>query len=73
MLLKKTIDRVINYYRNKEYSDEWIEVRLKEILNRKKLTDVWKENGITDSYEYVMLTNEIYKSFSDIKAHEYKI
>ena len=69
---EKAIDRAINYYRNKGYSDSWIEIRLKGILNRKKLTDVWKENGITENYEYAMLTNEIYKTWSGMKANEYK-
>lgn len=66
------IDRAIDYYRKKGYSDEWIEVRLKSILNRKKLTDVWKEGGITKPMEYAMLTNEIYKGWSGMKASEYK-
>ena len=69
---EKAIDRAIDYYRKKSYSDSWIEVRLKGILNRKKLTDVWKENGITENYEYAMLTNEIYKTWSGMKANEYK-
>ena len=69
---EKAIDRAINYYRNKGYSDSWIEIRLKGILNRKKLTDIWKENGITKNYEYAMLTNEIYKTWSGMKANEYK-
>ncbi len=55
------IKRSINYYRNRGYSDKWIESRLKGILDRNKLTDVWKENGITKDYEYAILTNEIYK------------
>lgn len=66
------IDRAIDYYRKKGYSDEWIEVRLKSILNRKKLTDIWKEGGITKPMEYAMLTNEIYKGWSGMKASEYK-
>lgn len=66
------INRAIDYYRKKGYEDEWIEVRLKGILNRKKLTDVWKENGINKNYEYAMLTNEIYKTWSGMKANEYK-
>ena len=66
------IDRAIDYYRKKGYSDEWIEVRLKSILNRKKLTDVWKEGGITKPMEYAMLTNEIYKTWSGMNAGEYK-
>ncbi len=34
------IRRAINYYRNKGYSDRWIEARLKGILDRNKLTDI---------------------------------
>ena len=69
---EKAINRAIDYYRNKGYDDSWIEVRLKGILNRKKLTDVWKENGINQNYEYAILTNEIYKTWSGMKANEYK-
>ena len=54
------------------YSDEWIETRLKGILNRNKLTDICKENGIKEDYEYAILTNEIYKEWSSMKANEYK-
>ena len=69
---EKAINRAIDYYRNKGYDDSWIEVRLKGILNRKKLTDVWKENGINKDFEYAILTNEIYKTWSGMKANEYK-
>ncbi len=69
---EKAIDRAVSYYRDRGYSDEWIEKRLKGILNRKKLTDVWKDGGITESYEYAILTNEIYKAWSGMKASEYK-
>ncbi len=66
------MSRAIDYYRNRGYSDKWIEARLKGILDRKKLTDVWKENGITKSYEYAVLTNEIYQEWSGMKASKYK-
>lgn len=66
------INRAIDYYRGRGYSDQWIETRLKGILDRKKLTDVWKENGIKQNYEYAILINEIYKSWSGMKASEYK-
>ena len=66
------MSRAIDYYRNRGYSDKWIEARLKGILDRKKLTDVWKENGITKNYEYAVLTNEIYKEWSGMKASQYK-
>ena len=66
------INRAIDYYRGRGYSDQWIETRLKGILDRKKLTDAWKENGIKQNYEYAILTNEIYQSWSGMKASEYK-
>ena len=69
---EKAINRAIEYYRKKGYDDDWIAVRLKGILNRKKLTDVWKENCINENYEYAMLTNEIYKTWSNMTANEYK-
>ena len=66
------VNRAITYYRNKGYSDEWIKRRLTGIVDRFKLTDVWKEGGITKPIEYAMLTNEIYKGWSGMKASEYK-
>ena len=66
------VNRAIDYYRKRGYSDKWISERLNGILNRKKLTDTWKENRINANYEYAMLTNEIYKGWSGMKASEYK-
>lgn len=66
------INRSINYYRNKGYDEDWIQKRIRGILNRNKLTNVWKENGISKDYEYGILTNEIYKEWSGMKAKEYK-
>lgn len=66
------IKRAINYYRNRGFNDNWIEARIKGIINRNKLTDIWKENGINEDYEFGILTNEIYSSWSGMKAHEYK-
>ncbi len=66
------VNRAIDYYRKRGYSDKWISERLNGILNRKKLTDTWKENGIKEKYEYAILTNEIYKNWSGMKASEYK-
>lgn len=66
------VNRAIDYYRKRGYSDKWISERLNGILNRKKLTDTWKENGMNESYEYALLTNEIYKGWAGMKASEYK-
>ena len=66
------INRAVNYYRNKGYNDEWIKKRILGIIDRFKLTDIWKDGGISRPVEYALLTNEIYKSWSGMKANEYK-
>lgn len=64
--------RAIDLYRTKGYDEAWIAKRMKGIQDRKQLTDVWKDGGITESKEYVILTNEIYKEWSGMSAKEYK-
>lgn len=66
------INRAVDYYRNRGYDDKWIKARLTGVVDRRKLTDIWKENGITKDYEYGILTNEIYKEWSGMKASQYK-
>jgi len=67
-----TVQRAVNTYRAKGYDEEWIAKRIKGIQDRKKLTDVWKDNGVTKEVEYAILTNEIYKEWSGFTAKEYK-
>ena len=64
--------RAIDIYRAKGYDEIWIAKRLKEIQDRKELTDIWQENGINEGKEYAILTNEIYKEWSGMTAKEYK-
>ena len=68
----KGIDQMIDFYLKKGYSLEWIEARIKAIIDRKKLTNTWKENGVAEGVEYAILTNEIYKEWSGMTAQEYK-
>ena len=67
-----TVQRAIDIYRAKGYDEEWIIKRIKGIQDRKKLTDVWKEGGITEEIEFAILTNDIYKEWSGMTANEYK-
>ena len=60
--------RAIDLYRAKGYDEKWIAKRIKGIQDRKQLTDVWKDGGITESKEYAILTNEIYKEWSGMTA-----
>ena len=56
----------------KGYDEDWISKRIRGLQERKKLTEVWKSNGIKNNVEYAILTNEIYKGWSGMKASEYK-
>ena len=67
-----TVQRAIDTYRTKGYDEEWIIKRIKGIQDRKKLTDIWKEGGVTKEVEFSILTNDIYKEWSGMTANEYK-
>lgn len=66
------LQRAIDLYRAKGYDEVWIAKRIKALQDRKQLTDVWQEGGITDNFEYAILTNEIYKTWSGMTAKQYK-
>lgn len=42
------------------------------LVDRFKLTDIWKDGAVEKPIEYAMLTNEIYKGWSGMKSSEYK-
>ncbi len=67
-----TTQRAIDLYRAKGYDEEWIAKRVKGIQDKKKLTDIWKDGGITKANEYGILTNEIYKGWSGMTVKQYK-
>lgn len=66
------IQRSIDLYRAKGYDEDWIIKRIKALQDRKKLTDVWKENGVYTETEFAILTNDIYKAWFGKTAGEYK-
>ncbi|MDZ4172065.1 MAG: Bro-N domain-containing protein [Methanobacteriaceae archaeon] len=65
------MERAINTYKVKGYTDAWINQRLKSIEMRKELTDEWKRSGI-EGIEYAILTDEIIKAWADMDTKEYK-
>ena len=68
---EQAIDRALRYYKNKGYSDSWINQRLKSIEVRKELTDEWQRSGIKGR-EYAILTNEITEAWSGMTTRGYK-
>ena len=67
-----TVQRAIDTYRAKGYSEDWIIKRIKGIQDRKKLTDTWRAGGVTEEVEFAILTNDIYKEWSGMDTKRYK-
>ena len=66
------IERAIETYRRKGYSEEWITQRMRSIETRKELTAEWKRSGVKEGLEYAILTNDVSKAWSGMTTKEYK-
>ena len=66
------MQRAINTYREKGYSEEWITQRIRTIETRKELTAEWNRVGVNEGIEYAILTDDISKAWSGMSTKEYK-
>lgn len=69
---EQTIDRALETYQKKGYSDEWIHQRILSIRVRNALTDEWQKSGVQQGREYAILTDEITKAWSGMSTRQYK-
>lgn len=69
---EQAIDRALETYQKKGYSDEWIHQRLLSIRVRNALTDEWQKGGVRQGREYAILTDEITKAWSGMNTRQYK-
>ena len=67
-----TINRALEAYKRKGYSEEWINQRLKTIDARKEFTDELQNKGINKAQEFATLTNILTKVWSGYTVKEYK-
>ena len=66
------INRALEIYRKKGYSEEWINQRLKTVDIRKEFTDELKGKGISASKDFAILTNILTQAWSGYSVKEYK-
>ena len=66
------IDRMMEYYHRKGYSDNWINQRLKSIEVRRELTDEWERRGVKKGQEFATLTDIITHGWAGMTTKEYK-
>ncbi len=69
---EQAIDRALDTYLKKGYSEEWIHQRLQAIQVRNELTDEWKKRGVQKGKEYAILTDEISRAWSGMSTRQYK-
>ena len=64
--------RMRELYRQKGYSADWIEKRMRGIAVRDELTDEWKKRGVKEQRDFAILTAEISKATFGMTPAEYK-
>lgn len=69
---EQAIDRALETYLKKGYSEEWVHQRLLAIRIRNELTDEWKKRGVAKGKEYAILTDEISRAWSGMTTRQYK-
>ena len=69
---EQAIDRALETYLKKGYSEEWVHQRLLTIRIRNELTDEWKRRGVEKGKEYAILTDEISRAWSGMTTRQYK-
>ena len=69
---EQAIDRALETYLKKGYSEEWVHQRLLAIRIRNELTDEWKKRGVQKGKEYAILTDEITHAWSGMNTRQYK-
>ena len=69
---EQAIDRALETYLKKGYSEEWVHQRLLAIRIRNELTDEWKKSGVQKGREYAILTDEITRAWSGMNTRQYK-
>ena len=69
---EQAIDRALETYLKKGYSEDWVHQRLLAIRIRNELTDEWNKRGVQKGREYAILTDEITRAWSGMNMRQYK-
>ena len=69
---EQAIDRALEIYLKKGYSEEWVHQRILSIRIRNELTAEWKNRGVKKGKEYAILTDEISRAWSGMTTKQYK-
>jgi hypothetical protein len=68
----QSLDRARENWQKMGRSEKWIQQRMMGQETRNKLTDYWKESGVTKQDEFAFLTNIIHQEWTGITVKEHK-
>jgi hypothetical protein len=66
------VDRARANWQKMGRSNKWIQQRMTGQETRNKLTDYWRESGVTKQYEFALLTNIIHEEWTGITIGKHK-
>ena len=69
---EQAIDRALETYLRKGYTEEWVHQRLLAIRIRNDLTSEWQARGVEKGREYAILTDEITRAWAGMTTKQYK-
>lgn len=67
-----SMDRARGNWQNLGRSEKWIQQRMTGQETRNKLTDYWKNSGVTKQDEFAMLTNIIHQEWTGLSVKKHK-
>lgn len=67
-----SMDRARENWQKMGRSEKWIQQRMTGQETRNKLTDYWKESGVSEQDEFAFLTNIIHQEWTGLSVKEHK-
>ncbi|WP_299248215.1 Bro-N domain-containing protein [uncultured Cytophaga sp.] len=68
----QSLDRAREHWQKLGRSEKWIQQRMTGQETRNKLTDYWKETGVSEKDKFALLTNIIHQEWTDLTVKEHK-
>ncbi|MCK4869863.1 MAG: hypothetical protein KAS93_02010 [Gammaproteobacteria bacterium] len=69
---EKSLNRARENWQKHGRSQKWIQQRMMGQETRNKLTDYWKDSGITEGEEFAILTNIIHQEWTGVSVNDHK-
>ena len=69
---EQSLDRARENWQRLGHSEKWIQQRMTGQETRNKLTDYWKNAGITEQDEFAILTNVIHQEWTGLTVRKHK-